>query len=330
MKKIVLSAIAAAVLSATSAFAADMPVKAKMMPAPEPSPWDWAFGSALMSDYNFRGISQSNRGESVTAYSETRYNATSAVQLYFGQQYWAVTLPTNPTCECDIYGGIRPTVGSLTFDLGAIYYWYTKEKQHATGAIPVAPFPAYPNGNMTLRDTDFWEVYGKVTWDAIKDKLALGANVYYSPSWLKTGASGTYASVTAKFTGDPVKVNLMGMNEIGWYVSGEVGHYFLGTTNFVPPILVNPITGIGGVPLPDYTTWNAGLAFTYKVATLDLRYYDTDLSKAKCNVLTGDPNATFAAGNVTPLNPGGFGSKWCGAAFVAAMKFDLTFMTNVK
>jgi uncharacterized protein (TIGR02001 family) len=315
MKKIVLSAIAVALLSATSAFAADMPVKAKA-PAPEPSPWDWAFGSALMSDYNFRGISQSNRGESVTAYSETRYNATSNVQLYFGQQYWAVTLPTNPTCECDIYAGIRPTVGPLSFDLGAIYYWYPREKQHASFSVPPGTFPNFPNGNSTLKDTDFWEVYGKVTWDAIKDKLAIGANVYYSPSWLKTGASGTYASVTAKYTGDPVKLNLMGMNEIGWYVSGEVGHYFLGTTNLVPGVFVPAIN------LPDYSTWNAGLAFTYKVATLDLRYYDTDLSKVNCNVLTGDPTATLA--------PAGLGSKWCGAAYVAAMKFDLTMMANVK
>ena len=84
----------------------------------EPSPWDWAFGGALMSDYNFRGISQSNRGPSGTAYSETRYNVNSNWQLYAGQQYWAVTLPTNPTCECDLYGGIRPTVGPLAFDFG--------------------------------------------------------------------------------------------------------------------------------------------------------------------------------------------------------------------
>jgi hypothetical protein len=329
MKKIVLTAIAAALLSATSAFAADMPVKVKP-PAPEPSPWDWAFGSALLTDYNFRGISQSNRGESVTAYSETRYNATSNMQLYFGTQYWAVTLPTNPTCECDIYAGIRPTIGSLSFDLGAIYYWYPRERQHATGAIPAAVFPAFPNGNATLRDTDFWEVYGKVTWEAIKDRLSFGGNVYYSPSWLKTGASGTYASVTAKFTGDPVKVNLMGMNEIGWYVSGEVGYYALGTTSFVPPILVNPITGIGGVPLPDYTTWNAGLALTWKVATLDLRAYGTDLKRTECNVLTSDPNATPGGTPIAFANPAGMRSSWCSTTFIAAFKFDLTAMTNLK
>jgi opacity protein-like surface antigen len=317
MKKLILAAIAAAALCTTSALAADLkPILKAPAPAAEPSPWDWAFGGATMSDYNFRGISQSNRGESVTAYSETRYNVNSNWQLYAGTQYWAVTLPTNPTCECDLYAGVRPTFGPVALDFGAIYYWYPKERQHATGVVPLAPFPTYPNGNTTLKDTDYWEVYGKATYEIVKDRFSVGANVYYSPSWLNTGADGLYASVTAKLTGDPIKVNLMGMNEIGWYISGELGHYWLSTTNFVPVVFAPAIN------LPDYTTWNVGLALTWKVATLDLRYYDTDLSKVNCNILTGDPNALVTAA--------GAASKWCGGAFIVAMKFDLTAMTNLK
>jgi hypothetical protein len=328
MKTIVLSVVAATIMGATSALAADMPVKA--VAPPPPSPWDWAFGGALMSDYNFRGISQSNRGPSVTAYSEGRYNVNPNWQLYAGAQYWAVDLPTNPTCECDLYGGVRPTFGPVSLDFGFIYYWYPREKQHATGAIPPAPFPAYPNGNATLSDTDYWEVYGKGTYEVMKDRFYVGANVYYSPSWLNTGADGLYASATAKVQGPAIKVNVGLVDEIGWYISGELGHYWLGTTDVVPGVFLNPITGVGGVPLPDYTTWNIGLALTWKVATLDLRYYDTDLSKANCNVLTGDPNATFSPSNITPLNPGGFGSKWCSASFIASLKFDLTAMSNLK
>jgi uncharacterized protein (TIGR02001 family) len=329
MKKLILTAVAATALCSTSGLAADLKPVLKAAPAvAAPSPWDWAFGGALMSDYNFRGISQSNRGPSVTAYSETRYTVNPSWQFYAGSQYWAVTLPTNPTCECDIYGGIRPTFGPFAFDFGAIYYWYPKERQHAD--VVGAPFPSFPNGNVTLRDTDYWEVYGKVTYEIVKDRFAIGGNVYYSPDWLNTGADGTYASVTAKFTGTPVKLNIGVVDEVGWYVSGEFGHYWFGTTDVVPGVLLNPITGVGGVPLPDYNTWNLGLALTWKVATLDLRYYDTDLSKANCNVLTADSNATFAAGNITPLNPGGFGSKWCNAAFVGTLKFDLTAMTNLK
>jgi len=316
MKKLMISLVAAGLLGATSAMAADLKPIVKAPPAPAPSPWDIAFGGALMSDYNFRGISQSNRGPSVTAYAETRYNVNSNWQVYWGSQYWAVTLPTNPTCECDLYGGIRPTIGPLAFDFGFIYYWYPKERQHVTG-IP-APFPAFPNGNSTLDDTDYWEVYGKVSWEVVKDKFAVGANFYYSPSWLNTGAYGAYGSVTAKFTGpsfrNPFPFGLV--DEIGWYISGELGHYWLGTTDLVP-FVFSP-----AVNLPDYTTWNIGLAFTWKVFTLDLRYYDTDLSKVECNILTGDPNAF--------VTPAGNASKWCNATFIAAFKFDLTAMTNLK
>ena len=63
----------------------------------------------------------------------------------------------------------------------------------------MAAWLGFPNGNTTLSDTDFWEVYGKVLW-TVNPMFALGANVYYSPSWLNTGASGIYASGTAKFT----------------------------------------------------------------------------------------------------------------------------------
>src|SRR5262245_63174870 len=81
MKKLVIAMVAAGVMAATSALAADMPVKAQ--PAPPPvSPWDIAFGGALMTDYNFRGISQSDRGPSATAYVETSYAVNPAFQLY--------------------------------------------------------------------------------------------------------------------------------------------------------------------------------------------------------------------------------------------------------
>jgi uncharacterized protein (TIGR02001 family) len=320
MKKAFLSAVAVATLAASSAFAADLKPILKA-PPPVASPWDIAFGGALMSDYNFRGISQSQRGPSVTAYVETRYNVNPNLQLYFGDQYWAVDLPTNPSCECDIYGGIRPTIGALAFDFGFIYYWYPRERGYSND--PKAFFPPFPNGNVTLNQTDYWEVYGKASWDAIKDKLNFGANVYYSPSWLNTGAYGLYASATAKYTGGTFNLNVGLVGEVGWYVSGEFGHYWLGTTDFNTFVYNPPIN------LPDYNFWNVGLAFTFlKVFTLDLRYYDTDLSKSECNVLTADPRSTpggsFSGGN------NGLKSSLCGASFIATVKADLTYGTNVK
>ena len=63
-KKMMLLATALAIISGSAltgpALAADMPVKA-IAPPPAPfEPWDFAFGSAIMSDYIFRGVTQSD------------------------------------------------------------------------------------------------------------------------------------------------------------------------------------------------------------------------------------------------------------------------------
>ena len=90
MKKLVLAAAALAVTAGSalptgSALAADMPVKAKKIAAPAPfDPWDVAFGAAVMNDYIFRGITQSNHKPSVAVYFEPRYNINPNLQLYAG------------------------------------------------------------------------------------------------------------------------------------------------------------------------------------------------------------------------------------------------------
>ena len=115
------------------------------------------------------------------------------------------------------------------------------------------------------------------------------------------------------------------------YISGEFGRQWIGTSDRFYGV-VSPLANFSaGVPEPSYDTWNIGIGFTYKVFTLDLRYSDTDLSKASCNVYTSDYSTrSFAAGNITATNPGGFGSNWCGAAGVAKLSADLTAMTNLK
>jgi hypothetical protein len=307
--------VAASVLCAMPALAADVAVrKATTVLAPQPvSMWDWAFGGATMSDYNFRGISQSDRGPSATVYSETRLNLNPNFQFYVGSQYWAVKLPTAPTAEVDFYGGVRPTFGPLALDFGFIYYYYPRENQvfldPGTGGLgnPLIP-GAIP---FTKADTDFWEVYGKATYEVSKDMFWLGGYVYYSPNWLNTGAPGTYAGGTVKFNLPNFNAPIFG--QVGWYVSGEAARYWLGTTDAF----------FGNIDLPDYTYWNAGLGFTWKVATLDLRYHDTSLNSTQCFVLTGDLRGLPGGGGTVGT------SNWCGSAVIASLKFDVT-LANLK
>jgi hypothetical protein len=76
-------------------------------------------------------------------------------------------------------------------------------------------------------------------------------------------------------------------------------------------------------PLPAYLNWQAGVTFTYKIFNFDLRYYDTNLSKENCFVLTGDPNARPGGAVDLITNPEGLTSRWCSATFVAKASFAL-------
>jgi hypothetical protein len=74
---------------------------------------------------------------------------------------------------------------------------------------------------------------------------------------------------------------------------------------------------------PAYLNWNLGVTFERGNLHFDLRYFDSNLSKASCFVLTGDPNAT-AGGPINPLtNPRGLESNWCSATLVAKFWFAL-------
>jgi len=347
MKKMVLVAATLA-MTAGSAFAADMRVKAPPPPPPF-EPWDFAFGSALMNDYIFRGITQSNHKPSVAAYFEPRYNVNKDLQLYLGFAGESISFPNRAAAEIDIYGGIRPTVGMFAFDFGVWGYLYPGGSCFNAAAVPgsgipdssancaVSPFGnsdpvtlGLPiNGNFAKKSASFYEGYAKVNI-TLNDQWQVGFNEYYSPNFLNLGAWGDYASITAKWTAPSTT---FGSSGVGMYISGEFGRQWLGTSDaFYGTTIASPFGGgpfPNGIPEPSYDTWNVGVGFTYKVFTLDLRYYDTDLSKGNCNAFTSDNTARFD-GSFTPINPGGFGSKWCGAAGVAKFSADLTAMTNLK
>ncbi len=312
MKKIIVSSLAALTLSAGSALAADMPVKA--VAAPPPPKWDVALGAGVVSDYLFRGITQSNHKVSFGGYLEPRYNITPNLQAYAGIAYNTIRLPNDATAEIDFYGGLRSTVGKLVLDIGFWYYYYPSGNCYNSfigGCLASLPI----NGNVIKANMNFWEVYFKPTWN-VTDAFALGANLFYTPSIMNSGAPGTYLSGTAKYTFPALK------NGVAFYTSGEFGYQWIGTSDAFYSIPLG--LGTGGIDYKDYATWNIGLGWTWKVFTVDLRYTDTDLSKGDCNAFTSDHTAT-ATGFITPINPApGFGSNWCGARFTAKLSADIT------
>ncbi|MGE0565195.1 MAG: TorF family putative porin, partial [Pseudolabrys sp.] len=258
--------------------------------------FDVAFGAWVGSDYNFRGISQSNRKWSGGGYIEPQFN-TPIGQLYAGAAIARIDWPfafgfTDPSSEVDFYGGWRNSWGAFSLDLGAIYYYYPGETF---------------NGFTT--QSDFYEIYAKAAY-AITSDLSVGVNVFYTPDLLHYSTSiaapasgpgrgkpdAVYASLTAKWV-TPLK-----WGDFGTFISGELGHWWIDDA---------PFRTAGYTNDPSYTYWNAGAAITYKVFTLDLRYHGNDLSTAEC--------ATFlfsAVGNAS--------NKWCKDAYIATLKIDTT------
>jgi uncharacterized protein (TIGR02001 family) len=120
MKRVALSFVVAS-LTSTTALAGDLAVKALPagpVAAPAPPAWDIAIIGALMSDYNFRGITQSNHRPSAAAGFEPRYNINPNLQAYAGISGESIDFPNRAAAEIDLYGGIRPTFGKLALDGG--------------------------------------------------------------------------------------------------------------------------------------------------------------------------------------------------------------------
>jgi uncharacterized protein (TIGR02001 family) len=246
MKKVVLSVIAAlAVSAAVPAFAADMPVKAMKAPAPAPSPFDIAFGTAFTSDYMLRGISQSGHLPAVQGYVELDYTATPWLTLYAG--VWGSSLYNGfAAAEFDNSVGARFTYDKFGLDVGYVYYAY--------------PGPSVTSAVTASTSLGYGEFYVKPSFK-VTPWLTLSGTIYTGNDYGNSGVSATYYS-------GAVAVLLpwtlpMGISTT---VSAEVGRQTYG----------GGLTAVG-VNFVDYTQYNVGVAFNYKAMTLDLRYWDTNV-----------------------------------------------------
>ncbi|MDF2119095.1 hypothetical protein PY365_26345 [Roseiarcaceae bacterium H3SJ34-1] len=315
-------ALAAATALSGAARAADLAAAPAAAPAPAPVlGFDYAFGMALMSDYVFRGVSQSDRKPSATAYGELRYNATPDVQFYAKTQVWKVNQPQAPAAEVDLLGGVRLTFGDFSADIGGIYYLYPDNKNQywTNGATtflnpdfitlpggarcPIGPFCA-----TTPKDSSYFEAYVMPSYN-ITSALNVGANFYYSNNWLNFGFDSLYSSAKAKYT----------FGETGFSVSGELGYMKLGSLKAGTELNAGPFP----FKIPSYTTWNIGASYAWNQVTLDLRYSGATLSKNACYLVSADPS-----GN-RPFQAPSAQSNWCGNRFMATLSVDFVGSKDV-
>ena len=189
---------------------------------------------ALTTDYEFRGLSQTQHSAAVQGGFDLTdgqfYAGTWASNLNFGS---SGASQIHVPMEFDVYGGWRPKVGPVSLDLGAIGYLYPDAHD-----LPAGSF-------------NYWEVKAAGTITPITP-LTLGATVNFSPEFPAKGGNAWYEEINASYA---VNDSLS--------ISGAVGHQSADAAGYF-------VTTTGAVS--DYTTWNVGATFTTHGFLFDLRY----------------------------------------------------------
>jgi hypothetical protein len=262
--------------------------------------------AAYFTDYNFRGISNSNQQGSLQSSFEVQYLNNSFYTRFSTEQ---VRLPTQPDFEFDLIAGVRPTIGKLALDLAFAYYFYPGEKRLFSVDATGTPFP------ITQGNSDYYEITGKATYP-VTDALTVGANVYFTPNYFGTHAIGTYASGAAVYTLPASLFPFISEKYAGGFsLSAEAGYYTLGAAKTSATGPFNPATGtFPSLNLPSYAYGNVGLSYAYKNLLLDLRYHDSSLNRRDCFTITGDYRGFINGGT----------SRWCGAAIIGGVTWVLS------
>lgn len=132
--------------------------------------------AAIVSDYDFRGITQTAEDPAVQlsidyAHESGWYVGTWGSNVDFGTD--------DPSTEVDLYTGFKGSVGDFGYDAGIVYY-------------------AYP----TASDLNFAEIYGKASISIVSGGL------YYSNDFGATDESAFYAYADVGIPAGPVTFGL--------------------------------------------------------------------------------------------------------------------------
>jgi uncharacterized protein (TIGR02001 family) len=275
-------------LGARGNISAEPPARPAPAQAGATSPFEFSARGGFATDYIYRGTTLSDHRSAAGA----AFEATAFGFFYAAGTIESVKLPSQPAAEITVGAGIRPKLGNVTFDFGWTRFLYPAE----------SPPPG------TFAGIEYWEAAARAD-TRIGELLRIAGGFAYSPNVSNTGAWSKYAALGL---GVDVPHRLL-PPEISVSMTSVAGYSKFG----------NQSAELGGFPLPAYLNWHAGVTFTHRNLNLDLRYYDTNLSRENCFVLTGDLSAT-PGGSIDPVrNPEGLRSRWCSATFVAKFWFAL-------
>ena len=201
----------------------------------EESPHEWSANMAILSEYSFRGISQSNEDPAI----QVGIDYGHASGLYVG--FWASSVefndgPNATQIETNFYTGYGGSAGSIDYDIGFLYYYYPEEDADEPGS--------------GLGEQDLFEIYGS---------LGTSFDAAYEPS------------ITAGFAYSP---DYYGSDGDSIYIYGEFG-FALGPISPYATVAYLDVEGDKTTPAGyDYVSYTIGASYDIGQFTLDLHWSD--------------------------------------------------------
>lgn len=256
MKKTLLSAAVAAALAvpAVAAFAED---------APPASPL--SFNVGVVSDYLFRGISQTHGDPALQGGIDYAFESGFYVGTWASNVSWVKDWLGKGTTEVDVYGGYKGAFANpdYTYDVGVITYNY----------------PGHGKANATfLANPNTTEVYASLGYKWLSAKYSYTTSKYFvgwygGQNFDKSTRGSNYLELNANYDmGD------------GWTLIGHVGHQ-----------KVENSEKVGTLKSASYSDWKVGVTKDVGFGVVGLAYSATDMS-GSCNGSTGSTTNPYCWG----------------------------------
>jgi uncharacterized protein (TIGR02001 family) len=228
------------------------------------------------SDYIFRGISFTDSDPAFQPFVELTYGNPN---LTWYVDFWGSNVKNEfgDPWELDIYAGVRPVTGPVSWDLGVLLY-----------TNPSVNRGLLANENGANTDYVEFKIQASYTPTFISKNLTLTGIAYMTPD------QGFASPQTETFEGDWA-YTLPTWGKFAPTLSGVIGHTHADNAPAAFDALCSH-DGTCSEGTDDYTYWSAGLKIAVDKYFMDFRYWDTDISKSRDAADDASARFVFSAG----------------------------------
>ena len=160
-----------------------------------------AYNVGLYSQYIFRGLTQTREDPALQGGVDFTHSSGFYLGAWGSNISWLEDAGSydRSSLELDFYGGYRNTIGDVTYDIGALQYYYPGKQSK------------YARDTYGYKRADTTELYGSLAYKWLTAKVSVVAS---NGAWGYDNADGTYyADLTANYP----------IGETGYTVIAHVG-----------------------------------------------------------------------------------------------------------